>query len=830
MRGGKISVFGGDWIGFGPKKRPRSPRAQFQEIKKFHEDTCQFADIYQHLAGADYTEKLGQLAFTRLIHPFPQQEELWTVPEAGTALLVKMLVLTKQYKDRVTALCRQDDGFQGLQAVLQDLLPNPCETDCLLICGLLTKLVDYVKNSGLPYREEVSPMSSCSEGSMPERTVWTSGSSGRPPGSPLRNGDPAEEPAEYADPEMVSMEPFFIEAVAKFQGSQAGRVMPPRQLRELAHTLIRQLEKAGYDYKRLTTMLTGASVITRSRLTHSLKQACEPCDSWGGFNLDFLVMTACEFVEQRRGALPYPGRGSLAHKRKLSEESSGMERNHEQPVVKKLRPDEEERWRKLELDIAADQLRGLLSFCNRIKQNFNMFAEMDDRRILLELWRLLDRKKLGLAVIRTKLNACATNEKKESVVDRAVKELFCEETQKRHKSKGQSDLDMHRSLFERFCGYILRPATLAEDLAPPVIVATPKDQPSEEPVWAETPESIQQVVVMLKERYKRLSRSYQLQARRDQENDQLHEHLFYSQTLRRIAANSDTPTKDTARMAADVMTHLDKHVASLRRLQAEYTTRKKSEDWRRGIAAAGGGVGMSKQQKLAVWLAQQLAIDQLPTAYATKSGLLVSIVQEHLDHSANCRPISDSVRGLAMELDTTNGLVELQEYIFHSYCEAACVMESVADLAGFSVDDIDIGRLSAAVRAVVDFLLEIGFNLYEAIRHYTEGRLAEVLGNMLRAYEGLRPEVVDHGLLTRLCLDFIDTKVKEYRSRSLPQSLAHWHALRRRVVALLRNGHLVRPDRIEAVKVDMRTNLPLSWHPAGLSHPPHSRNQSSLRK
>jgi hypothetical protein len=64
------------------------------------------------------------------------------------------------------------------------------------------------------------------------------------------------------------------------------------------------------------------------------------------------------------------------------------------------------------------------------------------------------------------------------------------------------------------------------------------------------------------------------------------------------------------------------------------------------------------------------------------------------------------------------------------------------------------------VRVQVNFLLEeVGFTLYGAIKQYLEGRLAESIRNQLRPHEGAHPEAVEAGLLTRLCLDYIDIKV-----------------------------------------------------------------------
>ena len=84
-----------------------------------------------------------------------------------------------------------------------------------------------------------------------------------------------------------------------------------------------------------------------------------------------------------------------------------------------------------------------------------------------------------------------------------------------------SDFVFFRSLYQRFCGYIQSPATLAEDLAPPV----PVPDPLAEPAWVETPENMRALVGMLQERYTKL-----VGARDDERREkELREHLFYSQ-------------------------------------------------------------------------------------------------------------------------------------------------------------------------------------------------------------------------------------------------------------------------------------------------------------
>lgn len=252
----------------------------------------------------------------------------------------------------------------------------------------------------------------------------------------------------------------------------------------------------------------------------------------------------------------------------------------------------------------------------------------------------------------------------------AVKELFGEDTgSSRQKGGGGggyqsiSDFVFYQLLYERFCGYVRNPATLAEDLAPPVVPDL-----LAEPEWFETPESIEAVLKELKQRFAKLvSKRY-----KDHESheEELHEHLFYSQALRRMAP-AETRNKDTARQAANLMCHISKKAKSLRRLLSEYTSKKRSTD-----SVVAGESNNNKQKELTRWLTQQLAMDDLPSDLLSKQGFFVAIVQEHFDHKVNHCGFSDAVRALRMRLDTSNALDGLQKHIFCCYVEAAAVMAS----------------------------------------------------------------------------------------------------------------------------------------------------------
>jgi hypothetical protein len=101
-----------------------------------------------------------------------------------------------------------------------------------------------------------------------------------------------------------------------------------------------------------------------------------------------------------------------------------------------------------------------------------------------------------------------------------------------------SDFVFFRSLYTRFCGYMQQgAASLAEDLAPPV--AAP--DPLAEPPWVETPESIAQVVRILQARAEKLVVGPKGRYRgSESREEELHEHLFYSQVKQNCVRRTGT--------------------------------------------------------------------------------------------------------------------------------------------------------------------------------------------------------------------------------------------------------------------------------------------------
>ncbi len=156
-----------------------------------------------------------------------------------------------------------------------------------------------------------------------------------------------------------------------------------------------------------------------------------------GLDVEFVVEVVFKhFATASQRAVEMPSNGGRGGGFGRRSQQQGEKRRSEEGgagdsgrAVKKLRPDEEKAWKDLEESgIPADLLRGLCAFCDRQKGNFEMFAEMDSKRIILEMCRLLDRKELGLALIRRELEKCGTDDgRKERKVQNALLEIFGEE-------------------------------------------------------------------------------------------------------------------------------------------------------------------------------------------------------------------------------------------------------------------------------------------------------------------------------------------------------------------------------------------------------------------
>ena len=86
-------------------------------------------------------------------------------------------------------------------------------------------------------------------------------------------------------------------------------------------------------------------------------------------------------------------------------------------------------------------------------------------------------------------------------------------------------------------------------------------------------------------------------------------------------------------------------------------------------------------------------------------------------------------------------------------------MANDCDISGFDLKRIDVKKLSKSIHDTVEYLLDAGFSLYDAIENYIKGNFSQWLKKLVKPYENNHAEGTWNSLMVRLCLDWIDTKV-----------------------------------------------------------------------
>ena len=86
-------------------------------------------------------------------------------------------------------------------------------------------------------------------------------------------------------------------------------------------------------------------------------------------------------------------------------------------------------------------------------------------------------------------------------------------------------------------------------------------------------------------------------------------------------------------------------------------------------------------------------------------------------------------------------------------------MANDCDISGFDLKRLDIKKLSKSIHDTVEYLLDAGFSLYDAIENYIKGNFSQWLKKLVKPFENKHAEGTWNSLLVRLCLDWIDTKV-----------------------------------------------------------------------
>jgi hypothetical protein len=342
---------------------------------------------------------------------------------------------------------------------------------------------------------------------------------------------------------------------------------------------------------------------------------------------------------------------------------------------KQLKPDELKMWMS-HYNGNETEIDSLLAFCDEIKVETTMWQYTDSKKIILDLLKLLDKNNYNLSGIKEMFQG-RDDYGCELETIKICSKIFGEQRKQKKGKKeyiASSDGDIYKDLLERLCEYIRNPKTEV------VTVETPECD------YIENIETIELIVSELQKRY--LKRKSCLPS-----FDQLHEHLYYNQSLNKMYSKEPTHV-----LVNDLIKHLARcgNIDTLKVKVLELKNENEKQDW----------------HKL---LANILNVGSFPPSCISKSGLLLNVIMEYFDHVANKVEFSEKTKKLSMIIDNTNELAEMQKFIFCSYVEQALRMKEEGDLEDFSAEMVDIKELSGSVHNTVNFLVDIGFTLYEAI-------------------------------------------------------------------------------------------------------------------
>ena len=124
---------------------------------------------------------------------------------------------------------------------------------------------------------------------------------------------------------------------------------------------------------------------------------------------------------------------------------------------------------------------------------------------------------------------------------------------------------------------------------------------------------------------------------------------------------------------------------------------------------------------------------------------------------------------------------------FHRCCvEEVMQMVKEGDVAEVSVGDLDIERLKAVTLSCTDFLLDIGFDVFDAIGRYLGGSFNDDLRRWLKNNQDSMKEKLQVDLMVRFTSEWLDTLVKRRSAQFLPMSNAFRKALKLRIIVWMR--------------------------------------------
>ena len=566
------------------------------------------------------------------------------------------------------------------------------------------------------------------------------------------------EKTSVSDKEFLKLEKNFQEAISKVEG---------RARNDVARCITKAVEDTGYTYLKLKEMVESnkdeVNTNIKTRLINEIKDKYPSSpEDFGGFTVSFIVRQIISHFH------PLSDKENTSLKEKVSilkRKSYETKPEKSNKRHKAMEPDFDEwtRW----YSGNENDLDTLCEHCETVKVDYDMWQYTDSRKIVLAFLRLLEKNKYSTASIRSLLTG-----KDNFLFDIECAKIFLKifgEEKRRHKETkgytGSSDFDIYKNLLDFYCNSVRNTKDEANSLS------QQKDLDDDHYV-----ESLDTINTIIKELQKR----YQKEKRCLNSFNPLHEHIYFSPSLRCVKKKSEISD-----LSNDLVAHLQT-CDSLDNLQSkieEVKTSMEKQDW-------------PKEFRLL------LNVNKFPSNCLGIQVLILNVILEFFDHANHKIEISNKVKEVQFTPDKSNSLAELQTFIFQSYIQTSVKMLGSGKLEGFSVDKLDLDFLSSHVHSTVNFLIDAGFNLYEAIEHYIEGSLIDVLKNLFRKYEKCSDHSYDCILLTRICFDFIDAKVKHHRTASLPQSKSHQLILENKILSLMINGKLVKEEYRHNIKKD----------------------------
>eukprot|EP00092_Neocalanus_flemingeri_P020333 GFUD01022026.1.p1 GENE.GFUD01022026.1~~GFUD01022026.1.p1 ORF type:complete len:1357 (+),score=468.72 GFUD01022026.1:35-4105(+) len=497
-----------------------------------------------------------------------------------------------------------------------------------------------------------------------------------------------------------------------------------------------------------------------------------------------------------------------------------------------------EQWGEISRDIEME-LANILGYCMKVKQYSVEWRNVNPYKIILELARLVKDEELTLKKVKSKL----VEEKDDMRVDASLR-LFKKVFGGGKKTKplevltganneviGDKDIeedkddiikdskpDIFRDLFDRFCLYVIRPESMAEDmmsskelvglLLEEEMVRYKKARDKEE--WT-CPPSHHSLHSFLFYDYRvralisgpGLERSLEELNKDRDKMDKLVKEVkrnknveseVWQKTLGKMLLISSSPSTCLPHIGelamvsdsrlAKMVGLLVKHVASLGSLDELESALKNVKC-------------MSKKEKL-IQVMELFKLDSLPEHTRVHNWVFAKILLEYFT-TVGCK-ITINTRSQVVVARQRSPWPELVQFLFSCYLEQAEQMTREQDgkLAGFSLGMVDRNALTEAVVEEVTVVCETGLDMYKAVSMYLQGTLFQELKKIILKQNRMFPL---SPVLVRLIYDFIDCTVKQV-PHFLPILKRNKDKLTERVVDLLGNGQMVSREKLNKISYD----------------------------